>query len=105
MASAKSMTDIAYDILSRKKRAIQFSKLWEDVSKLYGASNDKVAQFYSDLTLDSRFASLKENKWDLVERRKFDESHIDISKIELDDDEPEEVDDEDSELPIESEDY
>ncbi len=105
MASAKSMTDIAYDILSRKKRAIQFSKLWEDVSKLYGASNDKVAQFYSDLTLDSRFASLKENKWDLVERRKFDESHIDISKIELDDDEPEEVEDEDSELPIENEDY
>ena len=105
MASAKSMTDIAYDILSRKKRAIQFGKLWEDVSKLYGASNDKVAQFYSDLTLDSRFASLKENKWDLVERRKFDESHIDISKIELDDDEPEEVEDEDSELPIENEDY
>ena len=105
MASAKSMTDIAYDILSRKKRAIQFSKLWEDVSKLYGASNDKVAQFYSDLTLDSRFASLKENKWDLVERRKFDESHIDISKIELDDDELEEVEDEDSELPIENEDY
>ena len=105
MASAKSMTDIAYDILSRKKRAIQFGKLWEDVSKLYGASNDKVAQFYSDLTLDSRFASLKENKWDLVERRKFDESHVDISKIELDEDEPEEVEDEDSELPIENEDY
>lgn len=104
MASAKSMTDIAYDILSRKKRAIQFGKLWEDVSKLYGASNDKVAQFYSDLTLDSRFASLKENKWDLVERRKFDESHVDISKIELDEDEPEEVD-EDSDVIIDNEDY
>lgn len=104
MASAKSMTDIAYDILSRKKRAIQFGKLWEDVSKLYGASNDKVAQFYSDLTLDSRFASLKENKWDLVERRKFDESHVDISKIELDEDEPEEVD-EDSDVIVDNEDY
>ena len=98
------MTDIAYDILSRKKRAIQFGKLWEDVSKLYGASNDKVAQFYSDLTLDSRFASLKENKWDLVERRKFDESHVDISKIELDEDEPEEVD-EDSDVIVDNEDY
>ena len=90
MASAKSMTDIAYDVITKKKRAVQFSKLWEEVSRLYGVSNDKVAQFYSDLTFDSRFASLKDNKWDLVERRKFTESHIDLSEIELGDDEPEE---------------
>ena len=84
------MTDIAYDVISKNKRAVQFSKLWEEVSRLYGVSNDKVAQFYSDLTFDSRFASLKDNKWDLVERRKFAESHIDLSEIELGDDEPEE---------------
>ena len=84
------MTDIAYDVISKKKRAVQFSKLWEEVSRLNGVSNDKVAQFYSDLTFDSRFASLKDNKWDLVERRKFAESHIDLSEIELGDDEPEE---------------
>lgn len=88
--AAKSMTDIAYDILSGKKRAIQFSKLWEEVSKKTKASNDVVAQFYSDLTLDPRFAQLKENKWDLVERRKYSEAHVDISKIELGEDEPEE---------------
>ena len=84
------MTDIAYDVISKKKRAVQFSKLWEEVSRLYGDSNDKVAQFYSDLTFDSIFASVKDNKWDLVERRKFAESHIDLSEIELGDDEPEE---------------
>ncbi len=95
MASAKSMTDIAYDVISKKKRAIVFPKLWEEVSKIYGASNDKIAQFYSDLTLDSRFASLKDNKWDLIERRKFAESHVDLSEIELEDDEPEETEDED----------
>lgn len=107
MASAKSMTDIAYDILSKKKRSIQFSKLWEDVSKIYGASNDRVSQFYSDLTLDSRFASLKENKWDLSERRKFNESHVDISKIELDEDEPEEEDEgeDTTDIMMEKEDY
>ena len=88
--AAKSMTDVAYDILSSKKRAIQFQKLWEEVSKKTGASIDRIADFYSDLTLDSRFAQLKENKWDLVERRKYEESHIDISKIELGEDEPEE---------------
>lgn len=96
--ACKSMTDIAYDILSSKKRAAQFNKLWEDVAKVAGASQDKIAQFYSDLTLDSRFVALKENKWDLVERRKYEESHIDLSQIELDEDEPEEVDNEDNEI-------
>lgn len=98
------MTDIAYDVLSKKKRAIQFIKLWEDVSKMYGASNDKIAQFYSDLTLDSRFTSLKENKWDLAERRKFAESHFDISEIELEEDEPEELE-EDNNITINTDEY
>ena len=86
------MADIAYDILKRKKRAVQFLKMWDEVSKTSG--NGQVGQFYSDLTMDSRFVCLKDNKWDLVERRKYDESHIDISKIELEDDEPEENDEE-----------
>lgn len=84
--TTKSMTDVAYDIMSSKKRAVQFSKLWAEVSKATGASDDVVAQFYSDLTLDGRFASLKDNKWDLKTRRKFSESHVDLKKIELDDD-------------------
>lgn len=94
MATKQSMTDIAYDILSGKKRPVLFGKLWEEVSSTYGASNDKIAQFYSDLTLDSRFVSLKDNKWDLVERRKFEESHIDLSEIELDDDDEQEENEE-----------
>ena len=93
MAAAKSMVDVAYDVITKKKRPVPFNKLWEEVSKIYGVSNDKMAQFYSDLTLDSRFTSLKDNKWDLVERRKFEESHVDFSEIELDDDEPEEIED------------
>lgn len=88
--ASKSTMDIAYDVISSKKRPVQFQKLWEEVSKKAKLSNDMVSQFYSDLTLDSRFASLKENKWDLVERRKFSESHVDVSKIELGEDVPEE---------------
>ena len=88
--TAKSMTDIAYDILLSKKRGTQFQKIWEEVSKKTGAGIDRVADFYSDLTLDSRFAQLKDGKWDLVERRKYAESHIDVSKIELGEDIPEE---------------
>lgn len=103
MPSSKSMADVAYDIMLTKKRAIQFSKLWEDVSKICKVSNDNIAQFYSDLSLDSRFTSLKENKWDLTERRKYDESHIDLSTIELDEDDVET--DEDGEPIIDEDSY
>lgn len=85
MTMKKSMVDSAFEIMSGKKRAVQFAKLWSDVQKQTGASDDKVAQFYSDLTLDSRFARLQDNKWDLSTRRKYNESHFDIKKIELDD--------------------
>lgn len=103
MPCNKSMTDVAYDIMLSKKRSIQFNKLWEEVSKICKVSNDNIAQFYSDISLDSRFVALKENKWDLTERRKYDESHIDLSEIELDEDEPEEDEDNDQ-GPIISED-
>lgn len=105
MTTLRSMTDIAYDVLVKKKRAVQFSKLWEEVLKESGVSFDKAAQFYSDLTYDSRFASLKDNKWDLAERRKYDESHVDISKIELEEDEPEEIEEEETGLIIEKNEY
>ncbi|MCR4856470.1 MAG: DNA-directed RNA polymerase subunit delta [Erysipelotrichaceae bacterium] len=104
MACAKSMTDVAFEIMSKKKRAIQFKKLWEEVSKVYGVRNDQVAQFYADMTLDSRFVSLKGNRWDLINRRKFEESHVDISQIELDEDEPEEGE-EDPDIVSEKENY
>ena len=81
----KSMVDVAYDLISSKKRAIPFAKLWMEVARLTGSTNEKVAQFYSDLTLDGRFAALKDNKWDLKSRRKSSESHIDLKKIEIDD--------------------
>ena len=103
--ATKSMTDIAYDILSSKKRSILFAKLWEEVSKKYGASKDQVSQFYSDLTLDPRFVSLKDNKWDLVERRKYAESHVDLSKIELDENEPEIIEDDGVEIIKEEDKY
>lgn len=87
---SKSKTDIAYDVISGKKRGVTFQKLWETVVKQTKAKPEGIAQFYSDLTLDSRFVLLKDGKWDLSERRKYEESHVDISSIELGEDEPEE---------------
>lgn len=95
MAASKSMTDVAFELMSNKKRAVAFTKLWQDVSKITKLSDDHIAQFYSDLILDGRFVSLKDNKWDLKNRRKFEESQYDISKIEIDDDSEKEIFDED----------
>lgn len=102
--SNKSMVDVAYDIMASKKRAVAFSKLWQDVSKATGVSNDRIGEFYSDLSLDGRFLSLKDNKWDLKNRRKFEESQVDIASIEVDDDEHDKYD-EDGNIINEDEDY
>lgn len=90
----KSMTDAAYEIMCTKKRAIQFSRLWAEVSKVSGVPKEKVADFYSDLILDGRFAALKDNKWDLKTRRKFSESHVDLKKIEVEESDNEYIDEE-----------
>lgn len=89
----KSMTDCAYELMSAKKRAIPFVKLWEEVKKATNSADDMIAEFYSNLSLDSRFAQLDDNKWDLKSRRKFAETFVDISKLNLDDEEPEIDDD------------
>ena len=85
------MTDTAYEVMSKKKRPMAFKKLWEEVIEKMGLdaelATDRIAQFYTDMTLDGRFTSLKENKWDLKERHKFEEVHVEIIDLDDDDDE------------------
>lgn len=103
MSVSKSMTDVAYQCLSKRKKEIEFLKLWTDVSKEMNIPEEKLkkkkSQFYSELMLDSRFASLEGNKWDLRNRRKFDEVHIDTSDIAVDDEELEDLDKSGLDLP------
>ena len=104
MAYNLTMTDVAYNFLAKRKKEIEFAKLYQEVVKTMSISPEKQSrkksQFYSELSLDNRFASLSGNKWDLRSRRKFDEVHIDTSDIELEDDIPEdEVEDVGLHLP------
>ncbi len=103
MSVSKNMTDVAYQCLSKRKKEIEFLKLWTDVSKEMNIPEEKLkkkkSQFYSELMLDSRFASLEGNKWDLRNRRKFDEVHIDTSDIAVDDEELEDLDKSGLDLP------
>jgi len=94
MTYTQTMTDVAYDCLSKRKREIEFIKLWSDVAKTMNIPEEalkrKKAQFYSELMLDNRFASLENNKWDLRNRRKFEEVRIKTEDIEIEEDEEDE---------------
>lgn len=103
MSVSKSMTDVAYQCLSKRKKEVEFLKLWADVSKEMNIPEERLkkkkSQFYSELMLDSRFASLEGNKWDLRNRRKFDEVHVDTSDIAVDDEDLEDLDKSGLDLP------
>ena len=89
----KSKLDLAFSLLSKKKKPTPFLKLWEEISQIEALTpsqqEDQIAQFYSDLCLDSRFVNMGENKWDLKSRHTFSETVIDTT-IYLDDDNDEE---------------
>ncbi len=95
MLQKKAMIDIAFDILTSRKTPLAFLKLYEKVAIISELDENqkkaKASQFYTDLSLDKRFTSLKNNRWDLTDRVKFSETyiHIDEHLIDLDDDEDE----------------
>ena len=67
-----SMVDIAYDLMTKKKKEVEFAKLFQEVSEIKGftpeVAEEKMSTFYTDITLDGRFITLGENRWDLRER-------------------------------------
>lgn len=98
MDKNRSMVDVAYELMSKKKKAVNFYKLWQEVSAVKGFEEDekdeKESLFYTNITLDGRFITVGENNWDLRSRHKFDEVHIDMNDIYTDEDEEsEEVED------------
>ena len=93
----KSNLDVAYELVSNKRKPVEFSKLWEEVSQIQGLSEEeakgKASKFYTALSLDGRFITLGENTWDLRSRYTFDKVHIDMNEVYSD--EADEVEDED----------
>ena len=97
-----SMVDVAYDLMTKKKKPVDFYKLWQEVSEIKGFDqNDQEENeslFYTNITLDGRFITVGENRWDLRSRHKFDEVHIDMNDIYADDEEDSSDDDGDDGL-------
>jgi len=96
--STKTVMDVAYDVIKRRKNGIAFADLWKSVRQAMGYDDNqaakRISQFYTDLTLDGRFAALKNNKWYLKDYRKFEEVFVDTSS--LVDDDSEEADSEEA---------
>jgi DNA-directed RNA polymerase subunit delta len=91
------MIDIAYDVLNNSKAAVVFIELFNNVSEIKGLTQaqkeDKIAQFYTDLSLDGRFVIMEDNKWDLKSRHRLEEVKK-VSAEELIDDEEDEIEEE-----------
>jgi DNA-directed RNA polymerase subunit delta len=98
MDNKKSMIDVAYELTLKKKKAIDFQKLWKEVSEVKGYTEEEMEEhqslFYTNITLDGRFITTGENKWDLRSRHKFEEVHIDMNDIYADPEEEETEEDE-----------
>lgn len=64
-----SMIDLGRLILEKKKKAINYKDMYDEVAELKGfSSNEKdfyLAQFYTDLNLDGRFLTLGSGEWGL----------------------------------------
>mgnify|MGYP000152845724 CR=1 FL=1 len=102
----ESKTDIAYRLLSKKKKEKGFYELWEDVKNELAKVrepeeleniDDDISFFYTNLTLDGRFVNVGDNKWNLRERVTFDKVDIDMSDIYMDEEEESDEEEENDE--------
>ena len=95
MSTKVTMTDTAYNIMSKRKKEVEFPKLWADVAKSMKIPEEKLSrkkrQFYAELMEDRRFASLNGNRWDLRSRRSY--SEVSNDNVLDEDDENEEYED------------
>ncbi|MCF0105376.1 MAG: DNA-directed RNA polymerase subunit delta [Holdemanella sp.] len=89
----KSMIEVAYGVLKENKEPMPFINLWKLVSAEMGYNQsqfeDNIAQFYTDLSIDSRYINLPGNVWDLRSRHKMSENVLDTDSIAVDEEEEE----------------
>lgn len=86
----KSMRDVAFELLSKKKNPVAFNKLWKEVAEVLGLTEEeataRIGTFYTHITLDGRFILLQNNTWDLKIRHCESEWKIDMNELYKEDD-------------------
>ncbi len=98
----KTTQDVAYDCLKRKRKPVEFTRLWNEVSSNMGIdetqAKNKLIKFYNAMSLDARFVQLSNNLWDLKSRHTFESIQSEKTKfqdelIDLDELDEEELED------------
>ncbi len=93
-----SYDDIAYIILTEKKKKMKIIDLFSEIGKLTGlnetAIEDKIGDFFEMLTLDKRFIMLDDGSWDLKERHAQKEMILDDEEEDASEDIEEDLEDE-----------
>lgn len=72
-----STIQLAYEYLRKNHENQSFEAIWNEISKNIHESNDRkneiIAELYSDLVLDNRFALTADGKWGLRDFLKFED--------------------------------
>lgn len=97
-----SYDDIAFAILTEKKKKMKIIDLFNEIGKLINLSEsvieDKIGDFFEMLTLDKRFIMLDDGSWDLRTRHAgtviIDDDEEDILAEDVEENNEEETDDE-----------
>ncbi len=99
-----SYDDIAFAILTEKKKKMKIIDLFKEIGKLIhlpeSVIEDKIGDFFEMLTLDKRFIMLDDGSWDLKTRHagdviiEDDEEDISVDEIDEMDEEEEPENDE-----------
>ena len=99
--------DIAYDYLKQQKHSVSFKELWKVVVDALHfddkTASHKISRFYTDLTMDGRFASLDHNEWDLKTHTRYEEINLQDDEDDIDEEEELDSEDEDVDATIEDE--
>lgn len=92
----KSLQDVAERVMKKKKKPIDFKKLWEEICEELEFSDveqkKKMAKFYNSMTLDSRFIQLEKNHWDLKVRQSYEKIKVKVETFDLEDEDEFEFD-------------
>lgn len=98
----KSMLDVAYEILEKSDKPLAFRDMLNEVAKKLEMSEEdmraRMAQFYTNLSIDGRFVCCTDNHWQVRKKVPFDQVHIDMNDAYNDKEDEADVDDVEKEL-------
>lgn len=85
MRTDKSMIEVAYDVLSASEGSMSFVDLANKVADILEMNEEektaRLGALYTSLSLNGKFVTLSDNKWDLRSRHTYAKVHIDVNAV------------------------